>query len=329
LLLTTYLPNIDNQIINSFMKNIFKVALTAGVLFTVFASMRIQPKIQITASKADSTDDLFEAGTQAKLIAKQFLFTEGASVDKKGNVFFTDQPNDKIWKYSVDGQLSVFLEKAGRSNGTYFDKKGNLISCADENDQLWSISPKGEITVLLKDYEGHLFNGPNDVWLTPAGNMYITDPYYQRDYWARKKSDLDGEKVYYIPKGTLKPVIVVADMKRPNGIVGTPDGKTLYIADAGAGKTYRYTINKDGSLSDKTLFVSQGSDGMTLDEKGNVYLTGRGVTIYNPQGKRLAQIPIAEPWTGNICFSGKNKDVLFLTASKAVYTFQMKVRGVE
>src|SRR3978361_1109580 len=88
---------------------------------------------------------LFDTLYKPQLISKQFSFTEGPSVDKKGNVFFTDQPNNKIWEYSADGKLSVFMENTGRSNGTYFDAKGNLISCADEHDELISISPKKKI----------------------------------------------------------------------------------------------------------------------------------------------------------------------------------------
>jgi len=279
---------------------------------------------------AQQGNALFDPSIKPQLISSQFSFTEGASVDKKGNVFFTDQPNDKIWEYDINGKLSVFLDKTGRSNGMYFDRKGNLISCADDKDELWSISPNKEITVLLKDYEGHLFNGPNDIWIAPNGGLYLTDPYYQRDYWARKKSDLDGEKVYYLAKGSKAPVIVAADLKKPNGIVGTPDGKYLYVADIGANKTYKYTINKDGSLADKTLAVEQGSDGMILDSKGDIYLTGReGVYIFNPQGQRIGLIPIPESWTANLCFGGKNKNVLFITASKSLYMIQMQVRGVE
>jgi len=272
---------------------------------------------------------LFSTDAKPQLISKQFSFTEGASADKKGDVFFTDQPNDKIWEYDTDGKLSIFMDGAGRANGMYFDKKGNLIVCADQKNELWSITPKKAVTVLLRSFEGHLFNGPNDVWVDNNGGIYLTDPYYHRDYWTRTKTELDGEKVYYLPKNAKVPVIVASDLKRPNGIVGTPDGKNLYVADIDGNKIYKYTINPDGTLTDKTLFTNQGSDGMTLDEKGNVYLVGRGVSIYSPDGKKIAQIPIPEPWTANLCFGGKNKDVLFITASKAIYTMQMKVKGVE
>jgi gluconolactonase len=273
---------------------------------------------------------LYDTLTKPTLVARQFGFTEGSSVDKKGNVFFTDQNNNKIWKYDTNGKLTLFMDSAGRSNGTYFDKKGNLITCADEHNQLWSISPKGKVTVLLKDYQGKLMNGPNDVWVDNKGGIYMTDPYYQRPWWIRTKSDLDGQKVYYLPKDATQPIIVIDNFKQPNGIVGTPDGKYLYCADAGAKRTYRYEINKDGTLSNQKLFTEQGSDGMTLDAKNNVYFTSKvGVTIYSAEGKKIINIPIPEPSITNVCFSGKNKDVLFITATTAVYTLKMNIKGVE
>ncbi|MDO3625458.1 SMP-30/gluconolactonase/LRE family protein [Mucilaginibacter sp. BT774] len=276
-----------------------------------------------------SAQQLYDTTAKPKLISKQFSFTEGSSVDKQGNVFFTDQPNNKIWEYSADGKLSVFMQDALRSNGTYFDSNGNLVSCAESRDQLIAISPTKKIKVLANDYNGHRLNGPNDVWAAPNGDLYFTDPYYQRDFWDRQKPDIEGQNVYYLPKGSDKPVMVVSDMEQPNGIVGTPDGKYLYIADIKANKTFKYKISSDGSLTDKHLFVEQGSDGMTLDEKGNVYLTGNGVIVYNPQGIKIAHIKIDEPWTANLCFCGKNKDDLFITASKAIYILHMNVKGVE
>lgn len=262
-------------------------------------------------------------------ISGQFAFTEGATVDRKGNVYFTDQPNNKIWKYGLDGKLVVFMDSAGRSNGMYFDKKGNLISCADEKDELISIAPDKRITVLVSNITGHRMNGPNDCWVAPNGDIYFTDPYYQRDYWTRTSSEMDGEKVYRLPKGADKPVLAADSLKRPNGIVGTPDGKTLYIADIGAGKTYKYRIAKDGSLTGREMFVPQGSDGMTLDERGNLYLTGDGVTVYDVEGGKIAHIPVPAKWTANLCFGGKDKRTLFITASESLFMLPMRVRGVE
>jgi gluconolactonase len=275
----------------------------------------------------NDTMNVIAPGASLNLISSQFSFTEGPAVNKKGDVYFTDQPNDRIWKYSIDGKLSVFLEKAGRSNGLYFDKKGNLVACADETNELWSISPRGKVTVLLSDFNGHRFNGPNDLWVHPKGQIYFTDPYYQRSYWERKSPDIKGQKLYYLPGGKKQAIIADSNLVQPNGIIGTPDGRQLYVADLKDGKTYRYTISRDGSLTDRTLFAEQGSDGMTIDNQGNVYLTGRGVTIYNSAGKKIGQIDVPAKWTANVCFGGKQRDMLFITASESVYTLQMRVRG--
>ena len=121
--------------------------------------------------------------------------------------------------------------------------------------------------------------------------------------------------------------MVMDGFKRPNGIVGTPHGKKLYVADIGDSKTYVFDIASDGSLSNRKLIAPMGSDGMTLDSKGNIYLTGKGVTIFDPSGKQVGHIPIAEPWTANVCFGGKDGKTLFVTASKSVYTVAMRVKG--
>lgn len=265
------------------------------------------------------------------MISDQFSFTEGPAVDKKGNVFFTDQPQNKIWKYSTNGKLTVFMDTSGRSNGMFFDHNGNLISCADEHDQLWSISPDKKVKILVDGYKDARLNGPNDVWVSPAGGYYFTDPYYQRDYWERKQPDskIKGEFVYFLPANNALPIVVANDLKKPNGIVGTPDGKHIYIADIGADKTFVYDIDANGTLTNKRLFVAKGSDGMTLDNEGNVYLTGKGVFIYNSHGIQIGHIPIPQPWTSNVCFYGKRRNQLFITASKTVYIVQMKVKGVK
>ncbi|MEH3115137.1 SMP-30/gluconolactonase/LRE family protein [Pedobacter terrae] len=280
-------------------------------------------------SFAQNAEQILFVQDSLKLISSQFKFTEGASVDKEGNVFFTDQPNDKIWKYDTNGQLSLYMDKSGRANGTYFDKKGNLIVCADENNQIWSIDKNKKIKVLFSDYEGKKVNGPNDIWLDAKGGIYFTDPYYQRNYWTRKSPEIQGQKVYYLPKGKKEAIVVADDIIKPNGIVGTPDGEFLYVADMDANKTYRYRIGADARLTDRELILNQHSDGMTLDNKGNIYVTGKGVNIYNPTGEKIAHIDVPEEWCGNICFGGKDKNLLFITASKSLYVIPTHTKGVE
>jgi gluconolactonase len=266
-------------------------------------------------------------GAKLEKLSGGFEFTEGPAADAAGNVFFTDQPNDRILKWSTDGKLSTFLQPSGRANGLCFDAKGNLWACADEKNELWCIDRAGKHTVVVKDYQGKLLNGPNDVWVRPDGGLYFTDPFYKRGYWKRGPREQDGEHVYYLTPDHKRLVRVVSDLKQPNGIIGTPDGKTLYVADIGAGKSYVYDIQPDGALANKKLFCTMGSDGMTIDNEGNVYLTGKGVTVFDKTGKQIEHIAVAEPWTANVCFGGKDMQTLFITASKSLYGISTRVKG--
>lgn len=266
-------------------------------------------------------------GAKLEKLASNFKFTEGPTPDADGNVYFTDQPNDRILKWDTDGKLTTFLEPCGRSNGLYIDTDGNLWACADEKNELWKINLKTrEKTVVVKDYGGKLLNGPNDVWVGPAGGAYFTDPFYKRDYWKRGPQEQDTRAVYFVsPEGKLSRAD--SDLKQPNGIIGTPDGKTLYVADLGDRKTYRYDIEKDGRLTNRKEFCPQGSDGMTIDSEGNVYLTsGRAVVIYNTAGKKVATIDVPEGTT-NVCFGGKDRQTLFITAGTSLYSMKMRVKG--
>lgn len=262
-------------------------------------------------------------------VADGFSFTEGPAVNRAGDVYFTDQPNDRIIKWSFfTGETSVFMENAGRSNGMFFDRMGNLISCADMTNELWEIDAKGNKKVLIENYQGKKLNGPNDLWVAPNGGIYITDPLYKRDYWTRNpEMQQDGEHLYYLSPDRVQFFRVDEKLVKPNGIIGTPDGKKLYVADIGDNKTYVYDIEEDGYLRNRKLFVEMGSDGMTLDHKGNLYLTGKGVTVFNQKGEQIAHIPVDANWTANVTFGGPERKTLFITAMDAFYSLEMNVRG--
>lgn len=270
----------------------------------------------------------------AELVKVQdgFSFTEGPAVNRFGDVYFTDQPNNRIHVWNaISNTVSVFKENAGRSNGMYFMLDGTLITCADEKNELWSIAKTGEPTVLITAFKGKKLNGPNDVWLVPKGGLYFTDPLYPRPYWEgirTPEKQQDGEYVYYLSADKTQLFRVAEDLVKPNGIVGTPDGKYLYVADIGAKKTYKYEIREDGYLTNKTVFCEMGSDGMTIDDRGNVYLTGDGVTVFNKTGEKIAHIPVPAKWTANVVFGALDRKTLFITAMDAVYTIKMKARGV-
>jgi gluconolactonase len=284
--------------------------------------------LAVVGGLSGAESKLIAPGETVRKLAGDFAFTEGPACDREGNVFFTDQPNDRIMKWSVDGKLSTFMQPCGRANGLSFDRQGNLWACADAKNELWRIDTAGKHTVILKDYQGKLFNGPNDLWIEPRGGIFFTDPFYKRPYWNRGPTEMN-QRVYYLAADHKTLIQVAEDLTQPNGIIGTPDGKTLYVADIGAKKTYKYAVQTDGTLKDKTLFCSLGSDGMTIDNQGNVYLTGKGVSVYDPAGTMIEQIPVPEGWTANVCFGGQDRNILFITASKSLYAVQMQVKGVD
>ena len=262
-------------------------------------------------------------GAVVEKAAGGFKFTEGPIPDAEGNIYFTDIHNSRIHKWSIDGKLTMIRENSGRANGLYFDRDGNLLVCAGGSRQVESIDKNGKVTVLADEYDGKKLNSPNDLWRDRKGGIYFTDPRYGN----RGDMEQDGEHVYYISPGRKEIVRVIDDMKRPNGLIGTADGRRLYVADHGAGVTYIYRIQKDGRLSDKKLFALEGSDGMTLDNEGNVYLTTDAVVVYNSAGEEIERIAVPQRPT-NVCFGGKDNKTLFITARTSLYSIRIRVKGL-
>ncbi len=256
-----------------------------------------------------------------------YAFTEGPSVASDGRIFFTDQPNDKIDVWSEDGTITTFMQPCDRSNGTYFNKKGELIACADLHNRLVVITMEKQQRTIVENFNDQTLNAPNDLWIAPKGGIYFTDPYYHRDYWEKDHKEVQDKRgVYYLnPEG--KVIRVINDYKQPNGLIGTPDGKTLYVSDINDGKIWKYSINADGTLGNKIFFAPEGSDGMTIDNKGNVYLTNKFVSVFDKTGKKIAEIEVPEQ-PSNVCFGGKKRNILFITARTSVYTLEMKTKGV-
>jgi gluconolactonase len=282
----------------------------------------------VVIAVADSLTSVIAPGAAVEKVAGGFAFTEGPTCDAEGNLYFTDQPNDRIMRWGVDGQLSTFLQPAGRANGLYFDGAGNLIACADEKNALWSIAPDRTITILRDRYEGKALNGPNDVWVRPDGALYFTDPFYQRPWWTHTAMPQDSQQVYFLSADRQRFIRVTNDLVKPNGIIGTADGKTLFVSDIEAKKTYRFDVAPDGALSGKTVVVEAGSDGMTLDNEGHLYLTGDGVMVFDPSGRQIEHIKIPdEKWTANVAFCGPDRRTLFITASTGLYAIRMRVTG--
>ncbi len=280
----------------------------------------------LNCSQTHSKDSLIEQNAKVTKLAGGFLFTEGPAKDRSGNIYFTDIQNNRIHSWSVDNDLSTFCENSGGANGLYFDGDQNLIVCEGENRQITSIGPDGDRSIITTNYQGGRYNRPNDLWIDAKGGIYFTDPAFDRE---PSELELGCEGVYYV-NPDLKEVTRVSDeLEIPNGVIGTKDGQKLYISEQGKGTTWIYDILPDGTLTEKKFFAPVGSDGMTLDEMGNVYLTNYDscrVEIFSSEGEPLESIQLPEHVT-NLCFGGRDNKTLFMTASTSLYALKMRVSG--
>ena len=273
--------------------------------------------------KAESDAESLTAGTLKKLHG-DFKFTEGPAVDTTGAIYFTDIPNNRIHKWTLDGKLETVRENSGGTNGLMFDEKGNLVMCEMAARRVTQLDPEGKLTVLAERCDDKRLNSPNDLWIDKAGGIYFTDPWYG----SADDLEQDGRHVYYITPDRSAIKRVADDLVNPNGLIGTADGKHLYIADHGDDKTFIYNIQPDGTLADKRLFAQQGSDGVALDVRGNLYLTTDRVNVYNPKGERIETIEVPEV-PANLTFGATDHNQLFITARTSIYAVPMTVRGQE
>jgi gluconolactonase len=260
-------------------------------------------------------------GAKLTKIGHGYRFTEGPAADAQGNVCFSDVAASRTYRWATDGTITVFRQHTGHANGLAFDKLGNLLACEGSPGRITSIDPQGRVGVVADRYQGQPFNQPNDLWIDPRGGVYFTDPIYGPGELRQ-----EGEYVYYVAPDRKKVTRVIDDMVRPNGLVGTPDGRQLYVSDHGGRKVYLYTIEADGRLSHKHFFAPVGADGMKLDREGNVYMAEQDIVVYDSAGRYRETIKIPEQPT-NFCFAGPDRRTLFITARTTIYTLRMRVAG--
>jgi gluconolactonase len=284
-----------------------------------------------TVTDSAPAQSLTAPGAEVVKLADGFGFTEGPTANSKGDVYFIDDPNCKIHVWSIsDQKCSVFVNESAYANGMYFDKNDVLFVCEGGTGSIVSYTPDGKRTVVANKFGNRSFNKPNDLWIDPKGGIYFTDPLYGQNFYKGQ----GGEHVYYIFPDRSKVIRVIevtgkeGEFVKPNGVVGTPDGKLLYVADIDGKMVYRYNIQPDGTLTGKHPFAPVAVDGMTVDEKGNVYLTEREVIVYSPEGKEIERIKVPEQ-PANVCFGGKDFKTLFITARKGFYAVEMNIKGAK
>ena len=271
-------------------------------------------------------------------IATIVAFTEGPTVDRDGNVFFTETTSQRIMRLGTDGQLTTWREKSNRANGLLFDLQGRLVAC-EQNRVTRTEMASGKIEVLADGYEGAPFTTPNDVTMDGKGRLYFTD--------------LPGGAVYRIDApGQLKRILTRPDIQRPNGIQIAPDDRTLYLVEAnqakdGARMIRAFDLQPDGTVRNMRVhynfYPGRSTDGMSIDTQGNLYAsaglnrtrgtsetldTKCGVHVISPQGRLLKFIPIPEDTITNNAFGGTDMKTLYITAGKTLFRVRTDIAGM-
>ena len=273
----------------------------------------------LTATAQDFSD------IKVEKIAAGFKFTEGPVWSREGFLLFSDVPDNKIMKWSGGAPPVVFRENSGAANGNMFDDRGRLYTCEGNARRVTRTDKNGKVEVLAERFEGKRFNAPNDIVVSRNHHVYFTDPAFGRQAEGR---ELDFYGVYHItPKGEIS--VIAKPQGRPNGIALSPNGRILYVANSDERNVRAYDIGRDGAAGNERVVVQNVDgvpDGMRVDEKGNLYVTAKAVSIYAPDGKPLATIPVAET-PANCAFGDADMQTLFITARTSVYRVRLPVKG--
>jgi gluconolactonase len=251
-------------------------------------------------------------------------FTEGTAWNTAGGfLLFSDIPNNTIWKLVPPATYTEFRKPSGNSNGLAWDPMGRLIACEHGNRRVSRTNADGMIVTLADKFEGKDLNSPNDAIVRSDGNIYFTDPDYGLDGRPR---GVTFKGVYRIdPAGAI--TAIEKGMNQPNGIALSPDEKILYVADSASPIVNKWNVATDGTVSGKAKFADSGSDGMGMDDAGNLYLTtGGNVRVLKPDGTAWGNISVPEA-PANCAFGGADRKTLFIAARTSIYSVNLAIPG--
>lgn len=265
---------------------------------------------------------LIAAGAEVQLVADGFAFLEGPVRALDGSLYFTDIDNNRIHRLDERGDISVALEPSNHANGLTLDFDGSVLICEQSGQRITKLQSRGNTQAIVSNYNDQPFNSPNDIWVHRNGGFFFTDPRYR---FPEGEPTQPGEYVYWVNPERNEAVAVVTDVPKPNGVIGTEDGAHLYVASTQLRKIFRYDINPDFTLSNRMEFADQGSDGMAMDERGNVYLTWAGkVSVFSAAGELIEEIDVPQN-PANVAFGGSDGRTLYMTARTGLYSLEMNV----
>ena len=273
---------------------------------------------------------LIDHGAKMTVVGTGFGFTEGPMWDPAGFIYVSDETLNKIYKLYPDGKKEELIS-LGDPDGNTFDRQHRLIDCASILRALIEVTPDGKYKILVDHYEGKKLNTPNDVIVGPDGALYFTDP--TLDFVAGMKQELPFEGVYRLDaQGNLR--LIIKDLKQPNGLAFSPDGKHFYV-DSDDEKNIRvYDVASDGSLingrffGDETGAKGEGvPDGMKVDKNGNLFVVGpKGIWVWDAKGNHLGTIVVPEQ-PANLTWGDKDYRTLYITATTSVYRIRTRTKG--
>ncbi|MEY4178087.1 MAG: hypothetical protein RLY70_1661 [Planctomycetota bacterium] len=258
-------------------------------------------------------------------------FTEGPAADRAGNLYFSDIPAERIYKLDAAGALSVFLEPSKHTNGLMIHANGNIVACEMDGRLVEIDIATKQVKALADGYQGTRFNAPNDLVLDQTGGVYFTDPRFR----APMPLPQAKEAFYYL--SAAGQVTRLGDnLAAPNGVILSPDEKTLYVIPSLQKQMYAYPVLGPGKLGEGRVFCelaqrepagNGGGDGLTVDVQGNLYITSAlGLQVFSPAGKALGVIPFPEQ-PANATFGGPGNKTLYVTARTGLYAVDMEIAG--
>lgn len=288
-----------------------------------------------TQTDAESSSILID-GEEPEIVTGPHEFTEGPYWHPDGYLLFSDIPANRVYRWSENDGLDVYLEPSGNSNGIEADIDGSIL-LAQHAGRVSRLTENGDLTVIADSYDSQRLNSPNDIAVHSNGTIYFTDPPFGV---SDEDRELDFSGVYRLSSNgessdDYELSVVYDEFEFPNGIVFSADESRLYVSDSGTGTIMMFDVDADGIVSSPEEFANVGemgsgmgaADGMETDEAGNLYTTGpQGLIIFDDEGNQLHLIEFDEQIT-NVSWGGENSSDLYITGSDNVYRYTMNATG--
>jgi gluconolactonase len=284
----------------------------------------------LLAQPAAAIPGVIASGTQPELVKEGFMFTEGPVGTEDGGLYFNDNRASKTYRVDPAGKVNLAFENTQGANGLALTRGGDLIAAEGEARRISKRARDGKVTAVSESFKGMQHLSPNDVIADTRGGIYFTDP------GPRPVVPGRPTHVLYLPASATQPVLIDDTVGRPNGIILSPDGRTLIVDNTLAPQIFAYDVQPDGSVKNKRVFAElrdipagqeSGADGMAIDRDGRLYVSSlTGLQVFDARGQYLGTIKFPRQ-PANAAFAGPGKGVLYVTAREGFYRINTMTKG--